>query len=54
MTYILTLWLLVAGEHVNSTIELPGYIDCPATAAATAEENSAELIEFSCVLEIGV
>ena len=54
MTYLLTIWLLVAGEMIGAEVTLPGSANCPATAAATATENDAQLIAFSCVLEIGV
>ena len=54
MTYTLTLWLFIAGQMIGAEVVLPASIDCPATAQATAAENDAQLVAFSCVLEIGV
>ena len=52
MTYLLTIWLLVAGQAVGVELQAPPTIDCEATAYATAVENDARLLEFSCVLEV--
>ena len=52
MTYILSLWLFVAGEFVGTTINLPATADCAATAAVIAEQASATDYGFSCVLEV--
>ena len=52
MTYILGLWLIVAGEFTGTTINLPATADCAATAAVIAERNSATDYGFICVLEV--
>lgn len=52
MTYILSLWLVVAGDLAGARISLPPSADCAATAAVIAEQAGATNYGFTCVLEI--
>ena len=54
MTYVLTLWLLAAGQMFGADVELPGDADCGRTAAAIAEDNGATLVGWRCVLQVEV